>query len=70
LGGANAEGTEAAGKLVTDLPRLSEALRNCGISLSGAPQNFELLLRLNMMAGSPTNINVEACHILPGNGIH
>ena len=70
LAGANAEGTEAAGKLVTDLPRLSEALKSCGISPSGPPQNFELLLRLNMMAGSPTNINVEACHILPGNAVH
>jgi hypothetical protein len=70
LGGANAEGTEAAGRLVTDLPRLSEALKNCGISPSGPPQNFELLLRLNMMAGSPTNLYVEACHILPGNTIH
>jgi len=67
LGGANAEGTEAAGKLVTELPRLIATLKACGISPSGPPLHFELLLRLNMMAGSPTNINVEACHILPGN---
>jgi hypothetical protein len=69
LGGANAEGTEAAGKLITDLPRLSAVLKGCGISAAGPLQHFELLLRLNMMAGSPTNINVEACHILPGNPI-
>ena len=55
---------------MTDLPRLSEALKSCGISPSGPPETFELLLRLNMMAGSPTNINVEACHILPGSIIH
>jgi len=70
IGGANAEGTEAAGKLVTDLPRLSNVLQSCGIPPSGPLQHFELLLRLNMMAGSPTNINVEACHILPGTSIH
>jgi hypothetical protein len=65
LGGANAEGTEAAGKLVSDLPRLSTVLKGCGIPPSGPLQHFELLLHLNMMAGSPTNMNVEACHILP-----
>lgn len=69
LAGASAEGTEAAGKLVTDLPRLSEALKACGISPLGPPRNFELLLRLNMMAGSPININVEACHTLPSGAI-
>jgi hypothetical protein len=70
LGGANAEGTEAAGRLVTDLPRLTAVLKDCGIAPAGPLQHFELLLRLSMMAGSPTNINVEACHILPGNPIH
>ncbi|HET6216986.1 MAG TPA: hypothetical protein VFE27_08205 [Acidobacteriaceae bacterium] len=70
LAGANAEGTEAAGKLVTELPRLTNVLKDCGIPPTGALQNFELLLRLNLMAGSPTNVNVEACHILPGNPIH
>ncbi len=69
LAGANAEGTEAAGKLVTDLPRLSTALKNCGISPSGQQQHFEMLLQLNMMAGSPTNVKVEACRVLPGNSI-
>jgi hypothetical protein len=70
LGGANAEGTEAAGRLVTELPRLTAVLKDCGIAPAGPLQHFELLLRLSMMAGSPTNINVEACHILPGNPIH
>jgi hypothetical protein len=64
LGGANAEGTEAAGKLVTELPRLTAVLKDCGISPTGPLQHFELLLRLNMMAGLPTNVNAEACHIL------
>ena len=70
LAGANAEGTEAAGKLATDLPRLAAALKACGIAPSGPLQHFELLLRLSMMAGSPTKVDIEACHALPGNSLH
>jgi hypothetical protein len=70
LAGANAEGTEAAGKLVTELPRLTAVLKDCGIPPTGPLQHFELLLRLNMMASSPTNVNVEVCHILSGNPLH
>jgi hypothetical protein len=70
LAGANAEGTEAAGKLVTDLPRLSTVLTNCGVSPSGPLEHFEMLLRLSMMAGSPTSVNIEACHALSGGSLH
>jgi hypothetical protein len=65
LAGANAEGTEAAGKFATDLPRLSTELRNCGITPSGPPQHFEVLLHLNTMAGTPNHIDLVACHLLP-----
>lgn len=65
LAGANAEGTEAAGKLVTDLPRLSATLDQCGIRAAKPIQNFELLLGLKTMAGSPSDVNIVACHILP-----
>jgi hypothetical protein len=64
LAGANGEGTEAAGRLVTDLPRFSSVLEKCGIPPSGPLQEFELLLRLNTMAGSPNNVDVVACHVL------
>jgi hypothetical protein len=70
LAGANAEGTEAAGRLVTDLSRLSAALKKCDISPSGPLRHFELLVRLNMMAGSPTNVDIEACHVLSGSSPH
>jgi hypothetical protein len=66
LAGANAEGTEAAGELVTTRQRLSAALRQCGISSSSPVTHFQLLLRLNTMAGSPSNVDVVACHILHG----
>jgi len=64
LAGVSGEGTQAAGRLVTDLPRLSLALRNCGISSPGPLKHFEMLLRVNLMAGSPSEYDVVACHIL------
>lgn len=67
LAGAIGQGTEVAGSLVTDLPRLSLALQNCGISPSGPLKHFELLLRVSVMAGSTRGFDVAACHILPGN---
>jgi hypothetical protein len=68
VAGANAEGTEAAGNLITDLSRLTEALQECGVQPSHpAAANFELLLRLNTMAGSPSHVDVAACHILRSN---
>jgi hypothetical protein len=70
LAGANAEGTEAAGKFITDLPRLSTELRKCGITSSGPPLHFEMLLHLNTMAGTPNNIDLVACHILPDGAAH
>jgi hypothetical protein len=66
LAGASGEGTEAAGKLVTDLPRLSATLQKCGMDPSGPLRHFELLMRVNTMAGSPNSSDVVACHILPG----
>jgi hypothetical protein len=64
LAGANAEGTEAAGKLVTDLPRLAATLEQCGIPPSSGPRHFQILLHVNTMAGSPTEVDVVACHVL------
>lgn len=65
LAGLNAEGTRAAGKLVTDLPRLSKALQACGITSATPLRHFELLLRVKMMADTPSESDVIACHILP-----
>jgi hypothetical protein len=65
LAGANAEGTQSAGKLVTDLSRLSTELRKCGIPPSGPLVHFELLLHVKMMASSASEYDVVACHILP-----
>jgi hypothetical protein len=66
LAGASGEGTEAAGKLVTDTPRLAATLQKCGIDPSGPLRYFEVLMRVNTMAGSPNQSELVACHILPG----
>jgi hypothetical protein len=70
LAGADAEGTEAASNFVTDLPRLSAALKSCGISRSATPSHFEPLLQLDTMAGSANRISMVACHALLGNAGH
>ena len=65
LAGTNGEGTTAAGDFVTDLPRISRALRNCGITPSSPARHFEMLLRTQTMAGVSRETDVVACHILP-----
>ena len=70
LAGVNAEGTEATGRFVTDLPRFTKALDQCGATRPGASSHFEFLLRLNTMAGSPHNTDVVACHLLTGPSAH
>ena len=64
LAGTTGEGTEAAGRLVTDQGRFQDALLKCGIRAGEPLKHFEMLLQLSAMAGSPTNVNVLACHTL------
>lgn len=70
LAGVSGEGTQAAGKLVVDMPRLSLALKKCGISTAPPLKHFEMLLRVNLMAGSPGGFDVVACHVLSDNPSH
>jgi hypothetical protein len=70
LAGLSAEGTHAAGTLITDLPRLSAALQSCGIPSPGPLKHFEMLLRVNTMAGYSSQFEVVACHILTGTQAH
>jgi hypothetical protein len=64
IAGMNGEGTEAAGKLATDLPRLTAALHECGTASTSRTTEFEILLELNSLAGSPHQVTVSACHFL------
>lgn len=65
LAGANGEGTAAAGEFVTDPPRISRALQNCGIAPSGPTRHFEMLLKTETMTGVSRETYVMACHLLP-----
>jgi hypothetical protein len=64
LAGSNAEATEAAGKLVTNLDLLSRVLKDHGIDPAGPPLPFEVLLRVASMAGSSKTFDVIAFHSL------
>jgi hypothetical protein len=64
LAGADGEATAAAGDFVTDLPKMSRALSNCGVSPSGPVRHFEILLRTDTMAGVPRRTEVIVCHPL------
>lgn len=66
LAGADAEGTEAVGHLVTDLPHLDRAMDFCQVPTGAPQQDFELLVRLSTMAGSPSTVDMVACHRLSG----
>jgi hypothetical protein len=66
LAGSNAEATEAAGKLATDLPQLTQIMKAHGFDPNGPSRHFEILLRVSTMAGSPNTFEVIAFHALPG----
>lgn len=63
LAGTNAEATEAAGKLATNVTLLAQTLRDHGLDQAGAP-SFQILLKVGTMAGSPGAFEVVACHRL------
>jgi hypothetical protein len=64
VAGSNAEATEAAGKLITNLSLVSDLLKRHGIDPSGPPQHFEALLRVATMAGTSNTFEVIAFHKL------
>lgn len=64
LAGSNAEATEAAGKFVTNSELLGQTLRNHGITGHVGSTEFEILLRVGTLAGSPNRFEVVACHKL------
>jgi hypothetical protein len=62
LAGTNAEATEAAGNLATNVQLLTRTLKEHGIDANRVPQPFEMLLRVSTMAGTPNAFDVIACH--------
>jgi hypothetical protein len=64
VAGSNAEATEAAGKLATNVKLLSQTLKNHGIDPAGPVRHFEILLQVSTMAGSSNTFDVIAFHLL------
>jgi hypothetical protein len=64
LAGSNAEATEAAGKMATNVKLLSQTLKNHGIDPTGPTRHFEILLQVSTMAGSSNTFDVIAFHQL------
>ncbi|MBN8730186.1 MAG: hypothetical protein J0L64_06555 [Acidobacteria bacterium] len=65
VAGTSAESTEAAGQLVANTGEFARTLRNHGIDPSGPLRHFQFLLQVRTMAGSPSRVEVVACHRLP-----
>lgn len=65
LAGTGVEGTWAASQLVLNTTDLADALNHCDHSFNAPLRNFEILLKVNIMAGSPTSTDIIACHRLP-----
>jgi hypothetical protein len=65
VAGTNAESTEAAGQMVANSSEFARTLRTHGIDPTGPARPFQLLLRVRTMAGSPSRVEVVACHRLP-----
>ena len=65
IAGTNMEGTEAAGELVTDLPRLVGALRGRGIDPTAKVEQFELLMRLDHLGTQSSRSEIIAHRVSP-----
>ena len=63
--GTNTEGTEMAGDLALDPDKLAPILKGCGLNLSAPAPHFEILLRLDVTAGSRRNARVLATRCSP-----
>ena len=60
IAGTNMEGTEAAGELVTNSPRLTDALRSRGIDPAGKVEQLELLMRLDHLGTQSSRSEIIA----------
>jgi hypothetical protein len=63
LAGTTAESTNAASEFATNIPLFASTLKNCGIALTPT-SIYQILLRVETMAGSATETDVIGCHKL------
>ena len=64
LAGSSAEATDAAAKFALNPAMVTEVLKSNGIVAAGNPVSFQVLLRVNTMAGSANTFEVVAFHCL------
>jgi hypothetical protein len=64
IAGTNAEGTDAAGSLITDPTRWDWLLKPCHLSNPHAQLPLQLLLQVGNMAGTAKDVQIVGCHIL------
>jgi hypothetical protein len=64
LAGSSAEATDAASKFALNADLVAAALKAIGIPPGGSPVSFQVLLRVNTMAGSANTFEVVAVHRL------
>jgi hypothetical protein len=64
LAGSSAEATEAAGRFVQNHDSIGNLLKVNGISPTGSPVSFQILLKVNTMAGSANAFEAVAFHRL------
>lgn len=64
VAGTTGEGTQAAGEFISDENRASKALRAMGIDPFGPPRYFEILLKVQAVAGSPSQSSVLAERVI------
>jgi hypothetical protein len=64
IAGSSAEATEAAGRVSLDRDAMARTLSANGISPAAATVPFQILLRVETMAGSPNSFSVVAFHKL------
>lgn len=65
IAGTNAEATEAAGELATDIPRMTRELRKLGIAPGAKVSQLELLIRVHHLDQAPSRSEVIAHRVTP-----
>jgi hypothetical protein len=64
IAGSSAEATEAAGRVALDRDAMARTLKANGITPAAGAVPFQILLRVETMAGSPNSFSVVAFHKL------
>ena len=64
IAGSSAEATEAAGRVALDRDAMARALQTNGVSPHASATPFQILLRVETMAGSPNSFAIVAFHKL------